>query len=73
MVCCQRFFPTKFGSHYIHIRRPGPSYEPMTPPAHPTVVQGLVSQLEQCFAQSQARDETVIQAGELDETNPWLR
>jgi hypothetical protein len=37
-VSCQRFFTTKFGSHYIHIRRPGPSYEPRPPPAHPTVV-----------------------------------
>jgi hypothetical protein len=72
-VCCQRFFTTKFGSHYMHVRRPGSSYEPVPPPAHPTVVQGLVSQLERCFVESQASDSTVIQAGELDEANPWLR
>jgi hypothetical protein len=28
-VSRQRFFTSRFGSHYIHIRRPGPSYEPV--------------------------------------------
>ncbi|KAJ6113213.1 hypothetical protein N7523_006530 [Penicillium sp. IBT 18751x] len=72
-VYCQRFFTTKFGSHYIQVRRPSPSYEPIEPPLHPTVVQGLVNQLEECFTASQASDKTIVQAGELDKANPWLR
>ncbi|KAJ5604334.1 hypothetical protein N7510_005162 [Penicillium lagena] len=31
-VICQRFFKHGHGSHYIHVRKPGPDHEPVGPP-----------------------------------------
>ncbi|KAJ5602289.1 hypothetical protein N7510_011823 [Penicillium lagena] len=72
-VVCQRVFYRRLGSHYIHVRQPGPNYEPARPPPQANVVNELIQQLEQTYVDSQAPDDRTIQAGPLDEANPWLR
>jgi hypothetical protein len=71
-VVCQRLFARGFGSHYMHVRQPGPDYEPAPPPPRADVVDELIQQLEQRYVDSQPRRQT-IRAGPLDEANPWLR
>lgn len=72
-VTCQRFFTWGDASHYIHVRQPGPDHEPIEPPPRPELVNELMQQLEQTYADSQASEDQTIQAGPLDEANPWLR
>lgn len=72
-VSCQRFFVHGAASHYIYIRQPSPNYEPIVPPPRADVVDELMQQLEQTYTDSQASDNHTIQAGPLDEANPWLR
>ena len=78
-VSCQRAFTHGVGSHYIHVERPGPDSimdieAPDAPDAHAVnqLVAQLVAQLEEAFTEQQAH-RTVIEAGERDEANPWLR
>jgi len=70
-VICQRFFRSKFGSHYIHVRQPGPTYEPAVPPPEASRVAQAIDEMEAIFSQ-QRQQPTIIQAGEIDEANPWL-
>ena len=72
-IICQRLFAYGFGSHYIHVRQPRPAYEPAPPPPRADIVDELIQQLEQTYADSQASDGQTIQPGPLDEANPWLR
>ena len=75
MVPCQRAFTQGTGSHYIHVQHPGlgrtAEMEPVDTP-QPHVVNQLVAQMEEAFTEQQAQ-RTVIEAGERDEANPWLR
>ena len=75
MVSCQRAFSHGAGSHYIHVQHPGLGHtaemEPVDTP-QPHVVNQLVAQMEEAFTEQQAQ-RTVIEAGERDEANPWLR
>lgn len=74
-VSCQRAFTHGVGSHYIHVQRPGldstVNIEAEDTP-QPHVVNQLVAQMEEAFTEQQAQ-RTVIEAGERDEANPWLR
>jgi hypothetical protein len=72
-VTCQRLFAHSHGSHYMHVRQPGLAHEPAPPPAQPNLVEELMQQLEQTYADAQASDDHTIQAGPLNEANPWLR
>ena len=75
MVSCQRAFTHGAGSHYIHVQCPSldstAEMEPMDTP-QPHVVSQLAAQMEAAFTEQQAH-RTVIEAGERDEANPWLR
>ncbi|EYE93392.1 uncharacterized protein EURHEDRAFT_162999 [Aspergillus ruber CBS 135680] len=75
MVSCQRAFTHGVGSHYIHVQQPSldstVNVEVDDTP-QPLMVDQLVAQLEDAFTEQQAR-RTVIEAGEQDEANPWLR
>ena len=70
-VVCQRFFPRGFGSHYIHVRQPGPTYEPAVPPPEASRVAQAINEIEAILTQ-QRQQPTMIQAGDIDEANPWL-
>ena len=74
-VSCQRAFTQGTGSHYIHVQHPSldntVNVEVDDTP-RPLMVDQLVAQLEDAFTEQQAR-RTVIEAGEQDEANPWLR
>lgn len=74
-VSCQRAFTHGVGSHYIHVQCPGldstVNIEAEDTP-QPHVVNQLVAQMEEAFTEQQAQ-RTVIEAGEQDEANPWLR
>ncbi|KAJ6174346.1 hypothetical protein N7485_005646, partial [Penicillium canescens] len=70
-VVCQRFFPRGLGSHYIHIRHPGPQYEPEAPPPQATQVAEAVERLREVFTRKMQL-ESEIQPGAIDEANPWL-
>jgi hypothetical protein len=72
-VVCQRLFKHGHGSHYMHVRQPGPDYEPAPLPPRADLVQELMQQLEQTYADSQASDDHTIQPGPINEANPWLR
>ncbi|EAW15378.1 uncharacterized protein NFIA_047030 [Aspergillus fischeri NRRL 181] len=74
VVTCQRFFPSRKGSHYIWVRSP----EPLARPAGPAPslgVQAAVDEVVQAWEQAQARAKAdqAIQASQLTDANPWLR
>jgi len=75
IVSCQRAFTHGAGSHYIHVQRASLDHtvdlEAENTP-QPQVINQLVAQLEDAFTEQQAQ-RTVIEAGERDEANPWLR
>lgn len=70
-VVCQRIFPRGFGSHYIHVRQPGPACEPEAPAPEASMVTQAIDDMEAIFARQQ-QEPPVIQAGDIDESNPWL-
>jgi hypothetical protein len=70
-VVCQRIFPRRSGSHYIHVRQPGPDHEPEAPPPEASMVAQAIDDMEAIFTRQQ-QEERVIQAGDIDECNPWL-
>jgi hypothetical protein len=70
-VVCQRVFPSRFGSHYIHVRQPSSTCEPEATPPQASMVGQAIDDLEAIFTRQQ-QEPRVIQAGDIDETNPWL-
>ena len=63
-VVCQRFFRSKFGSHYIHVRQPGLEYTAEAPPPPASQVTQAIDEVEAIFAQQQQQP-AVIQAGDI--------
>lgn len=75
VVSCQRAFSHGPGSHYIHVQHPGLDSTVEIEAEHtpqPHAVDQLVAQMEEAFTEQQAQ-RTMIEAGERDEANPWLR
>lgn len=70
-VVCQRMFRSQFGSHYIEVRRPGAAYEPTAPVPPASQVAKAIEELQGIWAEQQ-QQEGQIQAGDIDEANPWL-
>ena len=72
MVAWQQVFPTRKNSHLVHIRsRDPPSAEP---PICSSDREAMVAEIKaQAAADDQAAANQVIQAGELQDANPWLR
>jgi hypothetical protein len=69
-VKCQRAFTQGIGSHYIRVRMVGAE---ATEAETPTVFSDqLFDQIEQAFTERQELPQ-LIEAGERDEANPWLR
>jgi hypothetical protein len=71
-VAWQQVFPTRKGSHYIHIKYPDGRQSP-PPPAEQAqqAVDAMVIAWEQ--ARAQAAEQATIQADEAMDANPWLR
>jgi hypothetical protein len=71
-VAWQQVFPTRKGSHYIHIKYPDGRQSP-PPPAEQAqqAVDAMVIAWEQ--ARAQAAEQATIQADEAADANPWLR
>ncbi|KAJ8200112.1 hypothetical protein LV164_008821 [Aspergillus fumigatus] len=71
VVTCQRFFPSRKGSHYIYIHQPNDCPPPPPTNAIETAVGEVIQAWEQ--AQAQAKAQQTVQASELTDANPWLR
>jgi hypothetical protein len=73
-IACQRIFARGVGSHYIHVLNPGPSGQAdELPQPNPDLASQLVQEMEANYQHLQQAQDNVIQAGHLDEANPWLR
>lgn len=71
-VAWQQVFPTRKNSHLVHIQSCDP--EPVEPPAPSTDREAMVAEIKaQAAADDQAAANQVIQAGDLQDANPWLR
>ncbi|KAA8651124.1 uncharacterized protein ATNIH1004_000002 [Aspergillus tanneri] len=68
-VTCQQIFPSRKGSHYIHIRNPNENDEPAIPTDD---IQVAVQELENAWKEAQSTPST-IQASDITDANPWLR
>ncbi|EAW19381.1 uncharacterized protein NFIA_093490 [Aspergillus fischeri NRRL 181] len=75
VVTCQRFFPSRTGSHYIWVPCPNQQPEEQPRAARTPHVQATVDAVIQAWeqAQAQAKAQQTIQASELTDANPWLR
>ena len=73
IVRCQRAFPGRTGSHYIRVRTLGAEAitEADSMPAT-EVGDRLIDQIEQAFTEESELPQ-LIEAGERDDANPWLR
>ncbi|BCS19566.1 uncharacterized protein APUU_51661S [Aspergillus puulaauensis] len=72
MVAWQQVFPSRKNSHLVHIRSCDP--EPVEPPTPSTDREAMVAEIKaQAAADDEAAANQVIQAGELQDANPWLR
>jgi hypothetical protein len=67
-VICQRIFKRQLGSHFIQIRQPDPQRAEPVPPVD--TIQQLVQRVRAYQAQQARSQQTVIQAGEIDEATP---
>lgn len=75
-VCCQRFYTRGPGSFFVRVECPPPGREPGTDTVvrqRSQIALDLVQATEEIFQQSQQADETLIQAGEVNEASPWLQ
>ncbi|KAL2835846.1 hypothetical protein BJX68DRAFT_260085 [Aspergillus pseudodeflectus] len=73
-MASMRVFPTRKGSHYIHIQYPdGRHQSPPPPPAEQA--QQAVDAMVIAWEQARAREaqQATIQADEAMDANPWLR
>ena len=72
LVAWQKIFPTRKNSHLVHIRSRDPP--PAEPPIPSTDREAMVAEIKaQAAADDQAAANQVIQAGQLQDANPWLR
>jgi hypothetical protein len=69
-VLCQRIFKHGSGSQFIAIRQPDPQRAEPVPPMD--AIQQLVQRVRAFQAQQARSQQTIIQAGEIDEATPWL-
>lgn len=71
----QRFFPSRYGSHYFEVRQPGLEQEQAEDDDHSSCNQGWRQLHRELVVQRTAIEDkarTMIQEGEADEVNPWL-
>ncbi|KAF4294543.1 hypothetical protein CNMCM8686_003245 [Aspergillus fumigatus] len=75
VVTCQRFFPSRKGSHYIWVQRPNQQPEEQARTTPTPTIQAAVDAVVQAWEQAQARARAnqAIQASQLTDANPWLR
>ena len=72
LVSCYRLFPSRWGSHYIEVRTEDLGCDQESR-GEPAAISDLIQDLEDSYQQEQEQREHVIEAGEMDEANPWLR
>ena len=75
-VCCYQLFPSRQGSHYIEVDVEDEMEEiggPRDPRTRNTAISMAIQDLEDSYQQHQEQLEHLIEAGEKDEVNPWLR
>ncbi|KAF9890012.1 hypothetical protein FE257_006692 [Aspergillus nanangensis] len=70
-VAYQQLFPSRAGSHYIHIRYPQGRQSP--PPPSDQAQRAVDAVLQAWEAAEAARQATPIEPDELTDANPWLR
>lgn len=73
-VCCQRFFKRAAGSQFIRVVRPGAEYEPAPPlPTDEAIEEFRGWWTQEVQPELMGERTTVVQAGEINEANSWLR
>lgn len=73
-VSYQQLFPSRAGSHYIHIRFPHGRAPPLPPPNQAQQAQQAVDAVVQAWEQAEAaRAAAPIKPTQLHDANPWLR
>lgn len=72
-VTCQRFFVRGAGSSYFWVQQPGITHTPQAPPMLSSQAETIVREAEQLYAQTLSSVEHAVQAGQVDDANPWLR
>ncbi|EAW15375.1 uncharacterized protein NFIA_046900, partial [Aspergillus fischeri NRRL 181] len=75
VVTCQRFFPSRKGSHYIWVPCPNQQPEEQARTAPTAHIQATIDAVIQAWeqVQAQAKADQAIQASQLTDANPWLR
>ncbi|KAH3277027.1 hypothetical protein KXV19_006590 [Aspergillus fumigatus] len=70
-VLYQQLFPSRAGSHYIHIRFP---HGRAPPPPQPSQAQQAIDVVVQAWEQAEAaRRQAPVEPTQLHDANPWLR
>ncbi|CEN60832.1 hypothetical protein ASPCAL03264 [Aspergillus calidoustus] len=74
-VAWQQVFPTRKGSHYIHIRYPDGGRQRSPPPPPAEQAQQAVDAMVIAWERARAREaeQATIQVDEAADANPWLR
>ncbi|KAJ5611399.1 hypothetical protein N7510_008118 [Penicillium lagena] len=67
-VICQQAFHYGHGSHYIHVRQPGPAHEPEAPTPQASIVAQAINYMEAIFTRQQ-QEPRMIQGSDIYETN----
>ena len=71
IVSYQQLFPSRAGSHYIHIRFP---HGRAPPPPRPSQAQQAIDAVVQAWEQAEAaRRQAPVEPTQLHDANPWLR
>jgi hypothetical protein len=71
-VPCQRLFTQGPGSHYIRVVQPDPQVVPPDPIPDTDAIRQLLQTVSAYQEEDQKAQDTIIQAGDLDEATPWL-
>ncbi|KAH3536352.1 hypothetical protein KXW20_002471, partial [Aspergillus fumigatus] len=70
-VSYQQLFPSRAGSHYIHIQFP---HGRAPPPPRPSQAQQAINAVVQAWEQAEAaRRQAPVEPTQLHDANPWLR
>lgn len=72
-VVCQRFFVRGVGSSFFWVRQPRVTHLPQEPPILSSQATEIIQQAEQQYAQTVAAREYIIEPGQVNDANPWLR
>ena len=71
-MSCQRIFKHGVGSHFIQVRQPDTDSQRAEPVPPVDAIQQVIQRVRAFQAEQARSQQTIIQAGEIDEATPWL-